>query len=47
MKYEEPKLELIDLVAREVFMTASGPITNKGDSDNGDGWGQSPNPDDF
>ncbi len=47
MKYEEPKLELIDLVAREVFMTASGPITNQGGGDSGNGWGPGPNPDEF
>lgn len=47
MKYEEPKLELINLVAREVFMTASQPITNQGGSDNGNGWGQVPDPDEF
>ena len=47
MKYEEPKVELVELIEREVFMTASGPITNQGGSDNGNGWGQGPDPGEF
>lgn len=47
MKYEEPKVELVELIEREVFMTASQPITNEGGSDNENGWGQGPNPGDF
>ena len=47
MKYEEPKLELIQLIEREVFMTASQPITNLGGSDNDKVWGQGPDPNEF
>lgn len=39
MKYEEPKMELIELVEREVFMTQSPGIENVGSSDNGENWG--------
>lgn len=47
MKYEEPKVELVELIEREVFMTASQPVTNQGGGDNGGGWGQGPNPEEF
>lgn len=38
MKYEDPKLELIEVVEREVFMANSNPITDGGEDDNPGIW---------
>lgn len=48
MKYEEPKVELMELIEREVFMTASGPITNGGSGNSsGDVWVPVPDGEDY